>query len=113
MDLQFLRNVLQSCAEKPESADVRGLPLRTKICTRSFNRKHLNEREVGDCCSCSRNRTRPHAKCMFFGFSGFLPHVIGLFRLFSAPEAFMLPASKAGVRGGGGVGGGDDDMHCL
>ena len=50
---------------------------------------------------------------MFLGFSGFLPHVIGLFRLFSAPEAFMLPASKAGVGGGGGGGGvGDDDMHC-
>ena len=48
---------------------------------------------------------------MFFGFSGFLPHVIGLFRLFSAPEAFMLPASKAGVRGGGGVGGGM--MICI
>ena len=65
------------------------------------------------CRLCSRNRTRPHAKCMFLGFSGFLPHVIGLFRLFSAPEAFMLPASKAGGWGGvGGWGGGDDDMHC-
>ena len=38
---------------------------------------------------------------MFSGFSGFLPHVIRLFRLFSAPEAFMLPAfGRVGGWGG-------------
>ena len=53
------------------------------------------------CSFCSRNLSRPHAEYMFSGFSGFLPHVVRLSRLFSAPEAFMVPVSKAGVGGGG------------
>ena len=51
---------------------------------------------------------------MFSGFSGFILHVIRLSTVFSAPKAFVLPASKAGVRGWGGGwgGGGHDDAHC-